>query len=51
MKDIVKRKRQTAHHAEAQQKRRNAFDDYLTQLGMLADPPPQKISGATLARA
>jgi hypothetical protein len=39
LKDVVKHKRH------------DAFDDYLGQLGMLADPPPRKAAKAPRAKA
>ena len=50
--DVVKCKRQTAQQADAHRQRQDAFDNYLQQLGMLADPPPRgKAAAAARAKA
>jgi len=51
LRDVVRVKMETRQQAEAREARANAFGDYLQQLGMLADAPPQKPAKATRARA
>jgi uncharacterized protein (UPF0335 family) len=51
LKDVVKRKTQTCQEAEKRHAREDAFDSYLKQLGMHADPPPQQAASARHARA